>query len=463
MKSWLVFIVPFLLWQCCTSQSVCEEPPDIEFGIILSDEKAEYRESDRVQYKCNPGYSFEGSEWIICSGQQWSPPPKCLAPCGISKQQLDGKHLLLSGGRRRSQFIQNGQILEFLCRDGYVLTPPPVRKCIDGHMDLPLCISERGKNCSRPPIIQNGDIITLSQKQYASGSSVEFQCQRYYAMEGHNSSFCDNGNWTKAPICLEPCALSLAEMESQNIEVKGRSDESGSQNTYLQRGNSVELTCKSGYALAATSPQSSIEIQCDGKPIVYPECKEITCNPPKVANGTFRPQRNVYHGGDIILIECDSVQGEGGLKIAECTRNGWSPSHMCTVGCDYPIIESGRLDAYYEDRRVNNIPVLLGHPVQFRCNRGFLTSNGYESIRVQCTRSGWNPEPKCLIPCTATEEDMRRNNIRLKWKRNEKVYTESGDEIEFSCVSGYRSDPTFQAPFRAQCRDGKLEYPRCIR
>ncbi|XP_062991187.1 complement factor H-related protein 3-like isoform X4 [Elgaria multicarinata webbii] len=395
MKSWLVFIVPFLLWQCCTSQSVCEEPPDIEFGIILSDEKAEYRESDRVQYKCNPGYSFEGSEWIICSGQQWSPPPKCLAPCGISKQQLDGKHLLLSGGRRRSQFIQNGQILEFLCRDGYVLTPPPVRKCIDGHMDLPLCISE-------------------------------------------------------------PCALSLAEMESQNIEVKGRSDESGSQNTYLQRGNSVELTCKSGYALAATSPQSSIEIQCDGKPIVYPECKEITCNPPKVANGTFRPQRNVYHGGDIILIECDSVQGEGGLKIAECTRNGWSPSHMCTVGCDYPIIESGRLDAYYEDRRVNNIPVLLGHPVQFRCNRGFLTSNGYESIRVQCTRSGWNPEPKCLKIC---RDDVQVPHGRLHGSYWVRDYRE-GQDLSYTCDQRFSpADP--QA--RARCtKDGWSPNPLCV-
>ncbi|KAK9403968.1 complement factor H-like [Crotalus adamanteus] len=226
MKSWLLLIAAFLLWPGCSSQNVCEEPDDIAFGEIVTTEKAKYLENDQVQYRCYPGYVLEGPEWIQCKGQQWIPhPPKCLAPCSITRQQLATKNLFVFGSQRKSRFIQSNHSLQFQCSEGYVLVAPSVRKFVDGYMDLPLCISERGKNCSAPPRIENGDITTLSEKQYRSGSSVEFRCQRYYAMEGQNRSFCNNGTWTKVPICLDPCMIPRAELETQKIEVKEDSQE----------------------------------------------------------------------------------------------------------------------------------------------------------------------------------------------------------------------------------------------
>ncbi|CAM4592076.1 unnamed protein product, partial [Lepidochelys olivacea] len=69
---------------------------------------------------------------------------------------------------------------------GWVLLPPP----------------KTGQNYSCPPTIENGDTTTFLEKGYTSGSFVGFKCQKNYAMEGQNRSFCDNGNWTKAPLCL---------------------------------------------------------------------------------------------------------------------------------------------------------------------------------------------------------------------------------------------------------------------
>lgn len=57
---------------------VCEELPEIDFGEIVSGERAEYRNGDRVQYRCFPGYDLEGSEWITCQGPKWTLAPKCL-------------------------------------------------------------------------------------------------------------------------------------------------------------------------------------------------------------------------------------------------------------------------------------------------------------------------------------------------------------------------------------------------
>ncbi|KAK9403971.1 complement factor H-like [Crotalus adamanteus] len=370
MKGWLILVAAFLLWPGYSSQNVCEEPDEIDFGEIVSTEKAKYLENDRVQYRCNPGYVLEGPEWIQCKGQEWTPRlPKCLAPCRITRQQLSTKNMFVFGGQRKTRFIQSNDSLQFQCSEGYVLVAPSVRKCVDGYMELPLCISERGKNCSGPPKIENGDITTLSEKQYRSGSLVEFRCQRYYAMEGHNRSFCDNGTWTKVPICLDPCMITKAELERQKIEVKNGKDES--ENIYVQRGHSIELTCKSGYVLAADSSQSASIIHCDGTTPVIPNCKEITCNSPRVSNGSFRPQRTAYHDGDLIRIRCDSgfvFKPDNGGQVVECTKNGWSPPAKCVPknACGLP------------PRRANEQPTeqwdaetfVHGHIISYKCRPG---------------------------------------------------------------------------------------------
>ncbi|XP_014382519.2 complement factor H-related protein 3-like, partial [Alligator sinensis] len=196
-----ILIQILLTYSSQKEMRACEEPPDIDFGDIVSGEKSEYVESDRVQYCCYPGYTLIRSEWITCNGS-WTPPPKCLAPCTITKQQLEDKNMFLRSGRRHTVVIQSAQIIEFSCSKGYKLTTPSVGACVDGHIHFPLCISETGKKCGRPPTIANGDITTFALKEYASGFSVEYKCQRFYTLTGQNTSFCNNGNWTKPPVCL---------------------------------------------------------------------------------------------------------------------------------------------------------------------------------------------------------------------------------------------------------------------
>uniref|UniRef100_A0A8D2LPE9 Sushi domain-containing protein n=1 Tax=Varanus komodoensis TaxID=61221 RepID=A0A8D2LPE9_VARKO len=193
---------------------------------------------------------------------------------------------------------------------------------------------------------------------------------------------------------------------------------------------------------------------------------EIACLPPQLPNGNFRPMQSQYKFEDAIEIYCNAGYKSSG-PISKCTESGWSPPPWCKrkylascLGCEYPDIENGRLEDYYESRRINNIPVTLGQSVDFSCNTGFLSARRHHWDRVQCTTLGWYPEPKCLIPCTASEEDMGRNNIKLRWKSDTKLYSESGDTIEFTCIHDF-SLAQGSPPFRAQCRDGTITYPRC--
>ncbi|XP_058032306.1 complement factor H-related protein 4-like isoform X8 [Ahaetulla prasina] len=523
MKAWLLLVAVLLLWPGFSSQNACDEPDEIDFGEIVSAEKAKYLENDRVQYRCYPSYVLEGPEWIQCKGQEWTPHlPKCLAPCSITRQQLAAKNLFVFGNQRKARLIQSNQRIQLQCNKGHVLVVPSVRKCVDGYMDLPLCISERGQNCSGPPRTENGDITTLSEKQYRSGSSVEFRCQTYYALEGQKRSFCDNGTWTKVPICLDPCMIPKTELESQKIEVKDEID--APENIFVQRGHSIELTCRTGYVLAANSSQSVFVIQCDGTPPVIPKCKEITCNSPRISNGTFRPQRTIYHDGDLVRIHCDNgftFEPDNGEKVVECTKNGWSPPPKCIKkGCDYIQIENGRMANLYELYRP--FPIAEEQSIYFYCYDGFLPANketwqtatciksqyvpelkcfkkcdtslrinnghfastyqgmyiegnnitfvcdkGYSPADQQststCTKNGWSPPPSCILPapCTTREEDMRQRNIRLKWTQQLSIYIEEGNLIEFRCIRGYQPRPS-SSSFRVQCMEGKLHYPDCI-
>uniref|UniRef100_A0A8D2IZQ8 Sushi domain-containing protein n=1 Tax=Varanus komodoensis TaxID=61221 RepID=A0A8D2IZQ8_VARKO len=224
-------------------------------NIYYSDVNFPKKMGDAINYRCNHGFLAGNKQhWdkIRCTSIGWDPEPECFS---------------------KENFIE-GDNISFNCDERYHSEhQPPKAMCTknDWSPMLKCFPTERGKNCSHPPTIQNGDIVTWYQEQYTSGSSVEFKCQKYYAMEGHNKSFCDNGNWTKVPACLEPCRISLAEMEGQKIELN--SNETGFQNMYVQRGHSVELTCKSGYSLVTNPSQVAFVIQCVGKPIVFPECK----------------------------------------------------------------------------------------------------------------------------------------------------------------------------------------------
>ncbi|XP_033006978.1 complement factor H-related protein 2-like [Lacerta agilis] len=140
--------------------------------------------------------------------------------------------------------------------------------CFAPFLLLTFCTSQNGpgEGCSRLPPIENGDIINMPLKQYASGATVEYRCQSLYVMKGSSVVNCNNGDWTEAPVCLEPCIITTEDMDRYNIQLKWIRN----QKIYSASGDRTEFSCRSGYIPQPSSPP--FRALCTEGKLEYPLC-----------------------------------------------------------------------------------------------------------------------------------------------------------------------------------------------
>ncbi|KAM9187113.1 coagulation factor XIII B chain-like isoform 2-T2 [Mergus octosetaceus] len=221
-----------------------------------------------------------------------------------------------------------------------------------------------------------------------------------------------------------------------------------------EENDRVQYTCNPGYALSGSE-----RVTCHGKVWMPgpPQCLERPCGSiPAVANAAFEGRsKEKYEPGETVRYQChEGFQITGPPEIF-CRRGNWSTPPICEGEggkCGPPPdIENGDILSF----QLKQYP--QGATLKYKC-ASFYILKGPEQIT--CTDGQWTNPPVCLAACTASEEDMDRNNIELKWSGESKLYLKWGDFVEFDCKIGYVQDPA-SSPFRVQCMDGTLEYPRC--
>ncbi|NWI03507.1 CFAH factor, partial [Tichodroma muraria] len=163
--------------------------------------------------------------------------------------------------------------------------------------------------------------------------------------------------------------------------------------------------------------------------------------------------RDRYLPGARVHYQCESSFQMTGVNYVLCSNGQWSQAPVCRdVTCEPPPeIAGGRIDGIKKSR------YMPGESAKYQCWKNFKMTG---APTVVCQNGTWTELPTCKVACTASEEDMDRNNIELKWVEQTKLYSTSGDYIEFRCKPGYLEDPS-TSNFRVQCVEGTLKYPQC--
>ncbi|XP_054569039.1 complement factor H-related protein 4-like [Eptesicus fuscus] len=158
--------------------------------------------------------------------------------------------------------------------------------------------------------------------------------------------------------------------------------------------------------------------------------QEIACEPPRIANSHYIPERANYGLGQAITYYCKSgfLPSTRG-NIAKCTDKGWDPPPRCSLNpCEFPEIKHGRL--YKEDKYKSHFPVSVGQWFYYSCDENYVTPSEDFWDYVTCTQDGWTPEVPCRRKCIFNYSEHPHSPPQ------EQTYLQ-GQSINVTCPRGY--------------------------
>ncbi|XP_014445975.1 coagulation factor XIII B chain isoform X2 [Tupaia chinensis] len=259
--------------ECVENNENCKPPPDVINGAVLNGVLESYVTGSSVEYRCNEYYLLKGPHISYCEQGKWSSPPVCLEPCTVNVDDMSRNNIEMKW--KYEGKVLHGDLIDFVCKQGYDLSPstPPSAlsvKCDRGEVKYPLCIQKESKGmCSFPPLIKNGVILSATAGTYENGSSIEYRCLDHHFLQGSKETFCLDGVWTTPPSCLEPCVLSFAEMEKNNLLLKWNFDN----RPHIFHGEYIEFLCRRNtYITESSTIRSEFRVQCDRGQLKYPTC-----------------------------------------------------------------------------------------------------------------------------------------------------------------------------------------------
>ncbi|XP_059533629.1 complement factor H-like isoform X1 [Myotis daubentonii] len=242
-------------------EKICPSPPSYGNAILTGRKKNSYKSGEQVAYGCPDYYQMYGPNVVECRDGIWVGTPTCKdVSCG-SPPTVQNAFIPNQKSRYR-----HGDTARYECRQPLGLFGKAVVTCLSGNWtDPPECKEPTGQ-CGRPPAIDNGDVTTYISPFYASGSSVEYQCQAFYELEGNRRITCRDGQWSEPPKCLNACVISEEIMKEHNIELRY----SYAKKVYSRSNDYVEFVCRPQYT--KVSPASAFRVQCQEGKMEYPTC-----------------------------------------------------------------------------------------------------------------------------------------------------------------------------------------------
>ncbi|KAM8805390.1 complement factor H [Eudromia elegans] len=432
----------------CFGEKLCPPPPQLPGAQQLPVER-NYKNGSKVTFSCLKNFLLDGVSEITCIHGRWQSPPRCTErPClppqaiecaedprlenPVLRVEKEGKTTYLPGAKfkyvPRSGFILDGQS-EITCSMGTWTSSPTCTEM----------------SCGSFPVVDNAQTEGRNKKIYEPGETIRYQCNAGFLTVGNPEIICRAGNWTAPPSCEDVTCRAPPEVHRASIT-------SSQAERYLP-GARVRYECETNFQLVGVN-----YIICTNRQWSQPPtCRDLKCDPPpEIAGGKVQGvKKPKYMPGERAQYQCwQGFQMTGNSTVA-CENGTWTKRPQCT-GRDEkcgpaPTIENGDLLSFPLQEYAS------GSTVQYKCPYLYVLKG---SPTIRCVEGQWTNPPVCLVACTASKEDMDRNNIELRWSTQTKLYAESGDIIEFECKIGYVQHPA-SSSFRVRCVEGTLDYPHC--
>ncbi|NXB18826.1 CFAH factor, partial [Rhagologus leucostigma] len=433
---------------CTDKKNECPPPPQVSGAQQITIGR-NYRNGSKAAFSCPNGFLLVGKREITCIEGKWQSPPHCVEkPCSlppslecVDAPRLENPNLKIE--REGETVYLAGARFKYVSRSGYMLGGPTETNCSMGNWTAaPSCLE---MPCGSVPKVANAQFEGRKKKFYEPGETVSYHCASGFQIMGFPEIICREGNWTVPPFCEDVSCGAAPEIPNAHIA-------STPQQRYLPDAK-VHYQCERNFQMTGRNYVTCSNGQWSQAPV----CRDVTCEPPpEIAggriDGTKKPR---YSPGESAKYQCWQNFKMTGASTVVCQNGTWTDLPTCkgqSRRCGMPpTIQSGELLVFplpeYQQ----------GDTVEYKCPDFYVLKG---SPTITCSNGQWTNPPVCLVACTASEEDMDRNNIELKWVAKTKLYSTSGDYIEFQCKPGYLKDPSTPS-LRVQCVEGTLKYPNC--
>ncbi|XP_007939368.1 complement factor H-like [Orycteropus afer afer] len=440
----------------CKVLKFCPPPPQIpnSEGMTMT---VNYQDGEKISILCKENYIIQEADEIVCKDGRWQSIPRCVEklPCSSPPPIEHGKINSPRSLEERKEtskpsIYPHGTKLTYVCEEGFTHSDNGGITCYMGKWSSPpQC---EGLPCKPPPSIFHG-VVSHESDTYQHGEEVTYNCTHSFGIDGPESIKCFAGKWPSPNTEINLYLFHSINTDCFKLPTFPNAILKNPKKESYKSGEQAEYECEKSFQLEGSNIVKCFKSKWVGSPI----CKDIFCgNPPIVKNAKIiSEQMTRYPHEERVRYECNEPYYLYGEAEVMCLRGTWTEPPQCKDSegkCGPPpAIENGDLTLF-------PAPVYAqGTSVEYQC-QAFYELQG--NRHITCMNGEWSEPPKCLDACIISEEEMEKYKIQLKWKYDRKLYSRSSDTVEFKCKWPYR-EMTSRHTFRATCREGKLEYPRC--
>ncbi|KAM3624423.1 uncharacterized protein V6R79_023223 [Siganus canaliculatus] len=323
----------------------CSIPTAIANGFITFAVMRQHGYKEKVKYACNENYVLDGEAEIQCQNTgNWSSQPVCRAPCkvGIKRGRIFYNARKLWIADLKPNRVLHGEHVAFYClnreeRCGY----PVATTCNDGTLPIPECFV--AKRCPTPDPIPNGEVY---YEDIVYQSRINFTCYEGYILSGASTAEClANGTWnSEVPKCeavtCGPAPIPQSGIVLYDQQITGNTTDYGTRVTYK---------CLPPFVV---SGDAWAECTASGTWTTTPECKVVTCPPPKNINNGYKStsDKRQYDYMETVNYGCSGDYVLEGSFQSVCQEDGtWSETPSCKAPCRV-VLNRGRI--LYKGQRI---------------------------------------------------------------------------------------------------------------